>query len=60
MVSLLYFINGSLEMSPTGEQQEKAKIFAALMMFISGVPCLLCIIIRITHKKHPITCGLQK
>ena len=50
--SLLYFINGSAEMFPTGEQQEKARIGAAFLAFLTAIPLAACVFLRIKgHKK---------
>ncbi len=51
ILSLLYFLHGSLEMNPTEERQEGIRMFTLSMMFLSGLPCLLCICIRRKYKK---------
>ncbi len=38
---LIYFIHGSLETDPTGEQQEKIRLTMALMMLVCGMLCLI-------------------
>lgn len=47
LLSLLWFLNGSLEMYPTAEQQHKVRIASALFMFIFSTPCITCIVIRV-------------
>ncbi len=50
--SLYWFINGSFEMVPTEEQQEKARLGAMLLMIGSGVPCIACIVARVNCRKR--------
>ena len=45
-LAVLYYINGSLEMIPTKEQQEKARIGAIVLMLVTAVPLLVCVVIR--------------
>lgn len=46
ILSLLWYTTGSFESMPTEEQQEKARIAAALSMFATGVPCMICAAVR--------------
>ena len=46
LLSLLWHTTGSLEMAPTGEQQEKAQIAAIFSMIVTGIPCLICAVVR--------------
>lgn len=50
-LSLLWFINGSLEMVPTVEQQDKARLGAIISMIITGVPCLIFTVVRVRGKE---------
>lgn len=49
--SLYWFLNGSFEMVPTEEQQEKALMGAGLMMTCTGIPCITCIFVRVKYGK---------
>ena len=51
LLCLLYFINGSLEIDPTQEDQEKIRTVMAALMFMSGIPCIACIAVRIRCRK---------
>lgn len=51
ILSLLWFINGSLEMLPTVEQQDKARLGAIISMIITGVPCLIFTVVRVKCRK---------
>ena len=44
--SLDWYTQGSLEMAPTEEQQEKAQIAAIFSMIVTGVPCIICAVVR--------------
>lgn len=46
ILSLLWYTAGSLETMPTEEQQEKARMAAVLSMLVTGVPCMLCAVVR--------------
>lgn len=50
ILALFWYINGSFEMVPTGEQQEKAQIGSILLMIVTGVPCIACIAARIVKR----------
>lgn len=51
ILSLLWFINGSLEMTPTAEQQEKTRISAIFSMVIIGISCFICVVARLKFRK---------
>ena len=51
LLCLLYFINGSLEIDPTQEDQEKIRTVMAALMFMSGIPCIACIAVRLRCRK---------
>ncbi len=51
VISLIWFLTGSLEMEPTSEQIEKARLAAGTLMLVAGVPCVICIIYRIKFRK---------
>lgn len=51
ILSLLWFINGSLEMTPTAEQQDKARIGAIFSMVIIGISCFICVVARVKFRK---------
>lgn len=51
VLSLLWYIHGSFEMFPTEEQQEKAQIVALLSMIVTGVPGIVCIVVRLRSRK---------
>lgn len=51
-VALLWYINGSLEMFPTAEQEETARIAAGLLMLITGITAFICLIVRIKCRKQ--------
>lgn len=51
ILSLLWFINGSLEMAPTAEQQDKARIGAIFSMIIIGISCFICFVARLKFRK---------
>lgn len=50
--SLLYWINGSFEISATEEQQEKAKLAAVLLMGVSGLLLAACSAARILYQRN--------
>ena len=50
LFSLCWYFSGSLEMVPTAEQEEKAKLSAIIVMIITGTTCIACIIIKIWNK----------
>ncbi len=52
VLSWLWYINGSLEMMPTEEQEDKAKTGALLLMTAFGLPGIVCIAVRIKHRKR--------
>lgn len=41
LLALCWLLNGSLEMFPTEEQQEKARIGAALLMTVSSISTVI-------------------
>lgn len=47
LLSLLWFLSGSLEMVPTEEQQNKARLGAVLLMLLFGAGDIACIAARI-------------
>lgn len=47
----LYHMNGSLELYPTEEQEEKIKVMTMLLMIANAVPCIACLAIRIKYRK---------
>jgi hypothetical protein len=51
LVGVFWFLTGSLEMNPTPEQMEKARMAAGTLMLVTGIPCVLCIICRIKFRK---------
>ncbi len=51
LLSLLYFLTGSLELEPSAEQQSKAKDASAFLLFCFGILCTVCIGIRIQLRK---------
>ena len=51
ILALFGYVNGSLEMIPTEEQQEKARTGAVLLMFVTGLSCISCIAVRIKYRK---------
>lgn len=51
-MAVFYYVQGSFEVIPTEEQQEKARIAAILLMLISGVPCAIFITCRIKLGKE--------
>lgn len=46
ILSLLWYTTGSLETMPTEEQQEKARAAAIFSMLATGVPCMICAVVR--------------
>lgn len=50
LLSLLWFLSGSLEMVPTEEQQNKARLGAVLLMLLFGVGDIACIAARIKRR----------
>ena len=52
LLSLLYFMIGSLEMNPTEEQQDKIKIVTAFLMLFFGILSIGCIGIRVKLKRN--------
>lgn len=51
LLCLLYFINGSLEISPTQEDHEKVRTVMAALMLMSGILCIACIAVRVRCRK---------
>ncbi|MBQ8527990.1 MAG: hypothetical protein IJ429_05885 [Lachnospiraceae bacterium] len=51
MLGLLWFLAGSLEIEPTAEQMEKARMSAGLYMLATGIPCVVCIGFRMKYRK---------
>lgn len=51
LLCLLYFINGSLEISPTQEDHAKVRTVMAVLMLMSGIPCIACIAVRVRCRK---------
>lgn len=45
-------MNGSLELYPTEEQEEKIKVMTMLLMIANAVPCIACLAIRIKYRKN--------
>ncbi|GEM_PF-5296679 len=52
IASIFYFSQGSLEMFPTEEQPEKARLGALLLMIIFAVAELLLVIAKIKLKRR--------
>lgn len=50
LLSLLWFLSGSLEMVPTEEQQNKARLGAVLLMVLFGAGDIACIAARIKRR----------
>lgn len=50
-LALFWYISGSFEAVPTSEQQEKSQISAILLMLVTGVPCIICVAVRLTYKR---------
>lgn len=50
LLSLLWFLSGSLEMVPTEEQQNKARLGAVLLMLLFGAGDIACIAARIKRR----------
>lgn len=51
LFSLYWYVNGSFELVPTEEQQEKVQAVSMLSMVMCGVPCITCIAVRVKCKK---------
>lgn len=51
LLSLLYFISGSLEMNPTQEQQGEVRLVSAVFLLFSALLCIVCIGIRMKMNK---------
>lgn len=51
VLSLLWYMNGSLELMPTEEQDGKAKIAACLLMAVFGISSIVCAAVRIKIQK---------
>ena len=51
VLNLVWFLDGSLEPFPTPEQQEKARIGAALGMGGFCVSCLVCTVLYIKLRR---------
>ncbi len=51
ILSVICLFTGSLEQFPTDEQMEKARIGAAVMTLLTGLPCAVCIYLRIRGRK---------
>ena len=51
VICLIWFLTGSLEMNPTPEQMEKARLTAGAFAMLTGIPCVICIIYRIKFRK---------
>lgn len=51
ILSLLWLMNGSLETAPTSEQQDKARVGAILSIIMTGIPCLICVAVRVKRRK---------
>ena len=49
--SLVYFFNGSLEMFPTSEQNEKARIFNLVMSLIFAAIEIILVVLRMKLKR---------
>ena len=45
--ALSWYLGGSFETAPTEEQQEKARIGAAVLMAVAGALCTVGIVVRI-------------
>ncbi len=50
LVSLMWFLNGSLEMYPTDEQEEKAKMTSLFFMIFFASTSIACIFPTIKKK----------
>ena len=62
ILALLWYINGSFEVAPTEEQQEKARMGAAILMIVTGAFCAACAAARIKigkREKRKIKNGLD-
>ncbi len=46
LLAICWYFTGSLEMFPTTEQEEKIKINAIILMIVTGVACVIAVIIR--------------
>lgn len=51
LLSLLYFISGSLEMNPTQEQQGEVRLVSAAFLLFSALLCIVCIGFRMKMNK---------
>lgn len=51
LLSLLYFMHGSFEISPSEDKQAQIKEATAFLMFIFGILSTTCIGIRIKLKR---------
>lgn len=51
LLCLLYFINDSLEIDPTEEDHAKIRTVMAVLMLMSGIPCIACIVVRVRCRK---------
>ncbi|MBQ7822108.1 MAG: hypothetical protein IJ391_07485 [Clostridia bacterium] len=51
VISLLWYMTDSLEMMPTQEQTDKARLSAALCMAVFGLACALCVAVRVKYRK---------
>ncbi len=49
---LTYFVNGSLEVCPTEEDHAKIRAAMSGLMLLSGVPCLVCVVVRVKCRKR--------
>jgi len=45
-LALYWYTQGSFEMVPTEEQQEKAQMAAIFSMIVTGIPCIICAVVR--------------
>lgn len=51
ILSFLYFIHGSFEDFPKEEQQSEIRTVTAMLMIMSGVPCMICTYLRVRLRK---------
>ena len=51
ILSLLYYLHGSLELVPSEEQQDKVKVVTLLLMMINGFFFFICGVVRFLLRK---------
>ncbi len=52
LVGVCWFLTGSLEVEPTAEQMEKARLAAGLFMLTTGSACGMCIFLKVKFRKR--------